>query len=548
MSLNQRLRTETGCPRRRQLIICGLRGLLILLLSLSAIHPASAYAAASKGAGNRLVPRTDAERAKDTRGKSEKAGSAKKKNQSKAVAAVLSRLGLGRGSVVADIGSGKGRYTWVFAKAVGKTGTVFAEDIADEQVKSLEKEAQKRGLRQVRAVLGRVDDPCLPENSADLAFLHHVYHHITKPREMLRGIWRALKPGGYLVVVDRRRGTLRDWVPRERRGKKHFWLAETTVVREAREEGFAFVGCAEECWREHEKEPFVLIFQRPKTLKRPGRDPDPFLHLPLPDAARLFLPLAGSYERPVFIALGEARKLMEPILEHSSGGGLEIVLEEWATQKQERQPLPPGVSLPSTLTDKGDPRLEADSIDVVFFLDSYHLLFHGKVLLEKIRQRLAPHGCIYVLDRRADRPLSRREASHRRMIQVETVEREMAEAGLFLWFRGPAVSADRFVLVFGKVRPGKIPPEADPFFAGPEISQTPGAWLKANYWRLRGLKTADGRYLAFATRKPEGPIEILPLATSAERSWRIPAEKVLLSFDAKGKTYLLSDYQSSDGR
>ena len=51
---------------------------------------------------------------------------------------------------------------------------------------------------------------------------------------------------------------------------------------------------------------------------------------------------ADSYEYPVFIALGEAWQLMIPILEHSDGKGLDIVLEEWVTQKEERPPLPPG--------------------------------------------------------------------------------------------------------------------------------------------------------------------------------------------------------------
>ena len=62
-------------------------------------------------------------------------------------------------------------------------------------------------------------------------------HHFAKLREMLRGIWRGLKPGGSLVIVDQRRGTRRDWIPRQVREKKHSWIAETTVVREAREEG-----------------------------------------------------------------------------------------------------------------------------------------------------------------------------------------------------------------------------------------------------------------------------------------------------------------------
>lgn len=365
-----------------------------------------------------------------------------------AVRALVSHLGLGEGSVIADIGAGNGKDTWVFAEIVGETGKVFAEEIAADMVKSLKDSAEKKNLTQVIAMLGSSLSPCLPPDSVDLVYMNRVYHHFAKPREMLRGIWRSLRPGGYLVVVDQKRGTLRDWVPRHEREMKHHWIAETTVVREAREEGFVFTACAEEFW--HEKDPFVLVFQRPQKLRRPGTDPDRFRSLSVEDCCHLFLPSTGCYQNPVFVALGEARQLMVPILERSSGEGLDIVLEEWATQKEERPPLPPGVLMPSVLTQNGDPNLPDESIDVVFFLDSYHLLFHSKNLLAKIHQKLAPTGRVYVLDRKADTPLSRREASHQKKIPPKTVEREMTEAGFSLWFRGPRLARDRFLLVFGK--------------------------------------------------------------------------------------------------
>jgi hypothetical protein len=56
---------------------------------------------------------------------------------------------------------------------------------------------------------------------------------------------------------------------------------------------------------------FVLVFQRPKKLESPGRDPDPFLPLSVGGAASAFLPLARPYERPVFVALGQSRELVE---------------------------------------------------------------------------------------------------------------------------------------------------------------------------------------------------------------------------------------------
>lgn len=383
--------------------------------------------------------------------KSSKTPPAKKQDRAPSVTGVMNYLGLGQGAVIADIGAGSGEDTWVFAQLVGSTGTVFAEEIGDGKVKSLAKEAEKRSLSQVRAVLGRADDPGLPPGAVDLACMRQVYHHVVKPREMLRGIWRALKPGGHLVVIDKNLGTLRDWVPRDVRGDKHYWIAETTVVREAREEGFVFTACVEQqC---HISDAFVLVFQRPQDVPEPGRDPDLFLRLPLPQTVQGFRPEGRPYQRPLFVALGDARQMIPLILQHASGPGLEIVLEEWATQKDERPPLPDGLSFPSVLTEQGDPRLGPEPIDAVFFLDSYHLLFHCQTLLAKLHERLAPGGRVYVLDRESKDPLSRREASHRRRIEPAVVKQEMAAAGFVLQGELPRPAADRFLLLFGTNKP-----------------------------------------------------------------------------------------------
>jgi predicted methyltransferase len=377
-----------------------------------------------------------------------KAAAEKAKKRADAVARLADRLGLGKGGVVADIGAGGGADTWVFAEIVGPAGKVYAVEITEKQVKSLEGAARQRKLPQVSAVQGREDSPALPREAVDLAHMRLVYHHVSKPREMLAEIWRALKPGGHLVVVDQRRGTLRDWVPREVRKDKHFWIAETTVVREAREAGFAFVACAEDCC--DMPEAFVLVFQRPRGVNEPGHEADRFLPLPLKDVAAQLLQPGVRYQRPALVALGQARELIRPVLERSAGQGIEIVLEEWATEKSERAPLPSGVQLPSVLTDQGDPRLGPEPIDAVFFLDSYHLLFHQKTLLAKLKEKLTPGGCIYVLDREAKEDLSRREASHRRRIAPETVKQEMAAAGFVLRSEHPRPAPDRFLLVFGR--------------------------------------------------------------------------------------------------
>jgi hypothetical protein len=313
-------------------------------------------------------------------------------------------------------------------------------------------------LLQVEAILGTPTDPCLPADTVDLAFMHRVYHHVTQPQEMLQGTWKALKPGGYLVIVDRRLGTLTDWVPREDRGKRHYWIAETTVVREAREQGFRFVEYAESFW--HEKEMFVLVFQRPFDMAAPGQDPDP--PSPIPETVVEQLVPDQAYERIALVALGEGRQLIAPILKAAACPAVDIVLEEWATQKDERPPLPAGVTMPSVLTEKGDPHLGPESLDAVYFLDSYHRLFHGPALLAQLRERLTSSGRVYILDRQAPHVITHREASHRRMIAAETVKQEMADAGFCLLREELPPTPARFLLVFGKAESASQPATESP--------------------------------------------------------------------------------------
>jgi len=357
---------------------------------------------------------------------------------------IAEHLGIGSGSAIADIGAGDGPDTWLFAQIVGETGRVYAEEIAEAKTKAIQQEASRRQLSQVTTVLGKPDDPMLPGAAVDMAFMHLVYHHLSEPRKMLQGIWRSLKPGGYYVVVDQRRGTLADWVPRQERAGKHYWIAETTVVREAREQGFRFVECAESYW--YSKDPFVLIFQRPVQFDGPNGDPDPLPPLAEGTVSSFQLP---TCQHAAFVALGEGRKLIKPILAATSATATDIVLEEWATQKDERPESPGGVELPAVLTEKGDPHLDT-ALDAVFFLDSYHLLFHAPTLLGKLQERLAASGCVYVLDRKASGELSRREASHRRMIAPSSVIDEMQRAGFRLLREEPLQANERFLLVFKK--------------------------------------------------------------------------------------------------
>ena len=130
-------------------------------------------------------------------------------NRAKAVQNLCLRLGIGPGSVVADVGCGEGPDTLVFASVVGEKGTVLAQELDANKLKKVVEAADKRGLHQVVAVLGQSDDPRLPDGFCDLIYMNRVFHHFSRPRDMLNRLWTDLKPGGYLVIVDQQEGASR---------------------------------------------------------------------------------------------------------------------------------------------------------------------------------------------------------------------------------------------------------------------------------------------------------------------------------------------------
>lgn len=125
---------------------------------------------------------------------------------------VFAALGVAPGAHVADIGAGGGFFTSRLAAAVGASGRVFAVDVDAGVIRRLEQRAASEQWSNVEIVRSRPDDPTLPDSALDAALIVNVYHEFTAPAAMLRGLARALKPGGRLVIVDQvpPRGRLQD--------------------------------------------------------------------------------------------------------------------------------------------------------------------------------------------------------------------------------------------------------------------------------------------------------------------------------------------------
>jgi ubiquinone/menaquinone biosynthesis C-methylase UbiE len=178
---------------------------------------------------------------------------------------IVTALGLSRGMAVADVGAGTGLFTRLFADKVGKTGKVFAVDIAPRFLAHIAADAKRRGQPQVETIQGSQAATNLPAQSVDLVFLCDVYHHLEYPEKSLASIRQALKPGGMLVVIDfdRVEGRSAEFV------LKHVRASKDVFQREIEAAGFLPVPSTD---APSLKENFFLLFEKTPPPRRSRRD------------------------------------------------------------------------------------------------------------------------------------------------------------------------------------------------------------------------------------------------------------------------------------
>jgi ubiquinone/menaquinone biosynthesis C-methylase UbiE len=146
---------------------------------------------------------------------------------------LIESIGLKEGMIIADIGAGKGRMTVWFADKVSEKGMVYANDIDRGSLEYLEDRCQKNGIKNVRTILGKIDDPLLPEGEVDIAFMISVYHHLEKPVELLTNTKPSLKINGVLVIVER------DPVKTDQSTSEN--TSRENLIRQVTEAGYQFI-------------------------------------------------------------------------------------------------------------------------------------------------------------------------------------------------------------------------------------------------------------------------------------------------------------------
>ena len=131
-------------------------------------------------------------------------------------AEVLQWIGLRRGDRVLDYFTGTGYYAEIIGRAVGPRGSVTAWNstgfMGNERLRTALTELTGR-TPNVTVQAGDLTALDFGANSYDLALLHLVYHdaywqseqyHVPRidPNTLTRALYRAVKPGGSVVVID----------------------------------------------------------------------------------------------------------------------------------------------------------------------------------------------------------------------------------------------------------------------------------------------------------------------------------------------------------
>jgi ubiquinone/menaquinone biosynthesis C-methylase UbiE len=106
-----------------------------------------------------------------------------------------------KAETVAEIGAGFGAFTAFLAKQVNSTVRITATELL-AQIPNLSKGLEKQGASNVKVVVGAPESTNLPDNSCDAIIVRNTYHHFDQPAAMAASLFRTLRRGGTLFMIE----------------------------------------------------------------------------------------------------------------------------------------------------------------------------------------------------------------------------------------------------------------------------------------------------------------------------------------------------------
>lgn len=118
---------------------------------------------------------------------------------------IISSLGIEKGDMVADLGSGVGYFAIPLSKAVAPKGRVYAVDIVPESLNLVKSKAKAEGLANleyIQADLENEKSVAIGDSSVNYAIIVNTLFQLKNKANIFREAKRILLLGGKLVVID----------------------------------------------------------------------------------------------------------------------------------------------------------------------------------------------------------------------------------------------------------------------------------------------------------------------------------------------------------
>ena len=114
----------------------------------------------------------------------------------------ISMAELKPGETVLDLGSGAGFDAFLAARCVGESGKVIGVDMTPEMVQKARDNAEKLNLSTVDFRLGKIEELPVSDSSVDVVISNCVINLSPDKSAVFGEIYRALRPGGRIIISD----------------------------------------------------------------------------------------------------------------------------------------------------------------------------------------------------------------------------------------------------------------------------------------------------------------------------------------------------------